>query len=117
LLELARLEEGHSRFNGVFFEDFFSFDCAVEIDCTTGTGALAQGCSIFPHFITGPPGELKGRTGLFLIAIEDIPTGGEDHQITQACEGEAPIVDQTIDLIDLGHIKIGIKPVVGVFLS
>jgi hypothetical protein len=106
----------HSRFSSIFFEDFFPFNRAVEIDGTTGTGTLAQSSPVFPHFITGPPGKLKRRTGLFFIAIEDIPAGGENHQVAQAGQGKAPVMDQAVDLVDLGHIKIGIEAVVGVLL-
>jgi hypothetical protein len=106
----------YSRFSSIFFQDLFPFNGAVEIDSAAGTGAFAQRATIFPHFVTGPPGELKGGTDLFLVASEDIPTRGEDHQIAQASQGKAPIMDQAVDLIDLGHIKIRIEPVIGILL-
>jgi hypothetical protein len=106
----------HSRFKGILFQDFFPLHGAVEINSAAGTRTLAQRAPIFTHFITGPPGELKGGTGIFFVASENIPARGEDHQVAQASQGEAPIMDQAIDLVDLGHVKIGIEPVVGVLL-
>ena len=113
---MARQEEKQSRFGGVFFQDFFSSDIAVEIDGAPGARPFAERTPILPHFITGSPGELKRRAFLFLVAIENIPTGGQHHQVAEAGQRKAPVMDQTVDLTDLGHIKIGIEPVVGVLL-
>jgi hypothetical protein len=113
---LAWQEEVGSRFKTISFEDFFPFNGAVKIDGAAGAGPFAQGAPIFPHFITGPPGELKRSTGIFFGAIKDIPTRSQDHQVAQASQGKAAIVDQSVDLVDLGDIKMGIKPVIGVLL-
>ena len=113
---MARREERQSRFRNVFFQDLFSFDIAVEIDGAPGTRPIAERTPILPHFITGSPRELKRRAFLFLVAIVNIPAGGQYHQVAQAGQGKAPVVDQTVDLADLAHIKFGIEPVVGVLL-
>jgi hypothetical protein len=105
-----------SRFGKVFFQDLFSFDIAVQIDGAPGARPLTERTPILPHFITGPPGELKRRAFLFPVAIEDIPARRQDHQVAQAGQGKAPVMDQAVDLVDLGHIKIGIEAVVGVLL-
>jgi hypothetical protein len=98
------------------FENFLSLDTAVEIDGAPGTGAFTEGAPVLPHFITGPPGQLKGRALLFLVAVEDIPTGGQHHEVAEAGQGKAPLVNQAVDLVDLGDVEIGIEPVVGVLL-
>ena len=113
---LARQEERQSRFRKVLFEDFFSFDIAVEKDGAPGARPLAERTPILPHFIAGSPGELKRRAFLFLVAIVDIPTGGQHHEVAQAGQGKAPVMDQAVDLVYLGHIKTGVEPVVGVLL-
>jgi hypothetical protein len=113
---MTRRGERQSRFGRVFFQDLFSFDIAVEIDGAPGARPLAERPPILPHFITGSPGELKRRAFLFLVAIVNIPAGGQHHQVAQAGQGKAPVMDQTVDLTDLVHIKIGIEPVVGIFL-
>ena len=92
---MAQQEERQSRFRSVLFQDFFSFDIAVEIDGAPGARPLAERTPILPHFITGSPGELKRRAFLFLVAIENIPTGGQHHQVAKA-GGEAITVRKCI---------------------
>jgi hypothetical protein len=88
----------------------------VEIDGAPGARTVAQRIPIFPDFVAGPPGELISRAFFFLRAIEDIPAGSQHHQIPETGQGETPIMDQAVDLVDLGDIKIGIEPVVGILL-
>ena len=114
---MADVEEKRSRFRQIFFQDFFPFDIAVEIDGATRTGTLAQRSPIFPHLKTRPPGELKCRAFLFPVAIEDIPARGQHHEVAEAGQREPALMDQAVDLIDLGHIKVGIETVVGILLS
>jgi hypothetical protein len=108
------IQRGGSKFRGLF-QDFFLFDVPVEINGAPGTRALTQRVPIFPHFVARTPGNLESRTFFLVRAIKDVPAGGEHHQIAQAGQGEAPLMDQTVDLIDLGDIEGGIKPVVGIF--
>src|SRR5664279_3581477 len=113
---MARREERQSRFRSVLFQDLFSFDIAVEIDGAPGARPLTERTPILPHLITGSPGELKRRAFFFLVAIVNIPAGGQHHQVAQAGQGKAPVMDQTVDLADLPHVKFGIEPVVGILL-
>ncbi len=109
-------EKRTSSFRDILLQDFFLLDTAVEKDGAPGARTVAQGLPVFPHFVTGPPGQLKRRTYFFMGTIEDIPARGQHHQVPKAGQGESPIVDQAVDLVDLSDIKIGIEPVVGVLL-
>ena len=69
---------------------------------------------ILPHFVAGPPGELKGWAFFFRRAIEDVPARRQHHQVAQTGQSETPIMDQAVDLIDLRDIKRGIEAVIGI---
>jgi len=97
-----------------FVQDLFFLDAPVEINGAPLAGPVAKGVAVFPDFITGTPGEFIRGAVFLLFAIEDIPARGQNHQVAKAGQGKTPVMDQTVDLADLGHIKTGIEPVVGI---
>jgi hypothetical protein len=95
-------------------QNFFSLDIPVEVNGAAGAGTVTQGIPRFPHFIARLPGELKGRTFFFFGAVEDVPARCQHHEVAQTGQGETPIMDQAVDLVDLSDIKGRIEAVVGV---
>src|SRR4030042_5624557 len=78
---------------------------SVQKDGAPLTRTVAQGFAVFPHFITGAPGEFIGGAVFLLVTVKDIPAGGQDHEVAEAGQGEAPFVDQTVDPLDLGDVN------------
>ena len=105
---------GHSGI-GDSFQDLFLLHGPVEVHGALLAGAVAQGVLVLPHLVAGPPGQLEGRAIFLVRAVEDVPAGGQDHEIPEAGQGEAPLVDQKVDLLDLLDVEVGIEAVVGVF--
>jgi hypothetical protein len=105
-----------SNFQRLLFQNLFSFDVPVEVDRAAGARTIAQGVPVFTHLKARPPGNLKSRALVFFLAVEDVPTGGQDHKIPEAGQGKPPLVNEAVDLVDLRHLKRGIKAVIGVFL-
>ena len=90
---------------GGFFQDLFPLDVPVEVDGASLTGTVAQGGLVLPHLVAGPPGQLKSRALILVLAIEDVPAGGQHHEVTQAGQGKTPLVDEMVDLLNLLDVE------------
>ena len=97
-----------------FIQDLLFLDGPVEIDGAPLARTVAEGVAVFPHFITGTPGEFIGGATFLLITVKNIPARGQDHQVAEAGQGKTPLVDQTVDLVYLGDVKGSIEAVVGI---
>jgi hypothetical protein len=89
-------------------------DIPIQINGAAFTGTVAQGVPKFSHIIARPPGNLVSRALFLVLAIENVPAGGQDHEIAETGEGETPFVNQIVDLLNLPDIKAGVQAVVGV---
>ena len=96
-----------------WLQDLFFRNCAIEPNGAALTGAVAARLPIFPHLVTGSPGQEIGGTLFFDLAVENIPARGQHQQIFQAGQGKPPVVNQRVDPLDLGDLEFGIKAVIG----
>jgi hypothetical protein len=86
----------------------------VEKDGAALAGAVAQSFFINPHLITGPPGQLEGRTHFLILALENVPAGSQHHEVAQAGKSKPSLVDEMIDLLNLFNVKRRIESVIGI---
>jgi hypothetical protein len=97
-----------------FVQDLFFLDGPVQINRAPLARTVTEGVTVFPHFITGTPGKFIRGTVFLFLAIENIPAGSQNHQVAETGQGESPVMDQAVDLVDLGYVKGGVEAVIGI---
>ena len=97
---------------GVLFQNFLFLHIPVQINGAALTRAITESVPVFSHVIAGPPGNLVSRTLFLILAVKDVPAGCQDHEIAETSKGEAPFVNQLVDLLNLTDVKGGVEAVV-----
>jgi hypothetical protein len=102
---------------GVLLQNFFFLDIPIQINGAAFTGTVAESVPKFSHIIARPPGNLVSRALFLFLTVENVPAGGQNHEIAETGKGETPFVNQIVDLSNLRDIETGVQAVIGVFFS
>jgi len=71
---------------------------------------------VLQYLVAWFPGNTESRTLFPFGTVKDIPTGHLHHEVSEAGKGKASTMDEAVDLLYLGYLKLRIKTVVSALL-